>query len=299
MTEGGNRSRKPKLASTVILAREQNEELQVYLLKRSARMDFFPGTYVFPGGAVDPEDKTPGLWESHLDMDIERVSRRFGGGLTGGEALAYGVAAIRETFEEAGVFLASRNEQTGGDLNGICARRTTTGLFRGWLREQVVFKGWTLDFSRLARWAHWITPKALSQRYDTRFFLAFMPTGQECIPDSRETTHGIWISPEKGLLGNLRGEIPLGPPTLVTLNELIQYSDMKDLEREVETRQWGEARLPHLIPLPRGELMLLPWDPMYNQEIKVDIKGLEKANIHVGEPFSRIWHHEGLWIPVR
>jgi hypothetical protein len=44
--------------------------------------------------------------------------------------------------------------------------------------------------------------------------------------------------------------------------------------------------------------MLLPWDPMHNQEIKVDIKGLEKADIYIGEPFSRIWHYEGMWRPV-
>ncbi len=298
MTGGSDRSIRPKPASTVILAREQDEELQVYLLKRSARMDFFPETYVFPGGAVDPEDRTPGQWEPYLDMDLERVSRRFGGGLTVEEALAYGVAAIRETFEEAGVFLASRSERTWGDLNGICARRTTTGPSRGWLCERVVSEGWTLAFSRLARWAHWHTKKTLSQRYDTRFFLAFMPKGQECIPDSRETTRGIWISPEKGLLGNLQGEIPLAPPTLVTLNELLRYPDMRSLGRDLETRPWGQARLPRIIPLPRGELMLLPWDPMHNQEIKVDIKGLEKADINIGEPFSRIWHYEGMWRPV-
>ena len=100
------------------------------------------------------------------------------------------------------------SEQTKGDLERVCERRMSTGLAKGWIEELVVSEGWTLAFTRLARWAHWITPKLMRHGYDTRFFLAFMLSGQECIPDSRETTHGIWTSPKNGLAGNLEGETP-------------------------------------------------------------------------------------------
>ena len=53
---------KPRMASTVILIREHGGELQVYLLKRSTMSSFFPGTYVFPGGKVETEDRASVIW---------------------------------------------------------------------------------------------------------------------------------------------------------------------------------------------------------------------------------------------
>jgi 8-oxo-dGTP pyrophosphatase MutT (NUDIX family) len=291
-------STKLRMASTVILLREHDGGLQVYLLKRSTKNDFFPGAYVFPGGRVEAEDRTPGLWKAHVDLNIEGIYQRFGGSLTEEEALAHGVAAIRETFEEAGVFMAYRNGYTQEGLERIQDWRKVEELPKGWLQDLVVSEGWMLAFSRLIRWAHWITPEGMPKRYETRFFLAFIHSGQECIPDARETTHGIWISPEKGLIGNLQGEIPLSPPTLVTLHELLQYSDIGELEKQVQTRTWGEALLPRMFRLPKGVLILEPWDPLYKEEFKINTKDLKMAALPVGESFSRLWYNGGIWSPV-
>ena len=84
----------------------------------------------------------------------------------------------------------------------------------------------------------------MRSHFDTRFFVAFMPQDQVCLPDERETVHGIWISPEQALKGNHEGEITLSPPTLVTLQELLGYKDLSTLQRSVKTRPWGEARFP-------------------------------------------------------
>ncbi len=298
MQETGNNFKTSKEASTVILAREQSGELQIYLLKRSSRSSFMPGNYVFPGGRVDREDRDPGLWETYGDMDLETIYRRLGRELSGEEVLGHVVAAIRETFEEAGVFLGHRDDSGREGLETVCERPMTGGLRQGWFHEWVVSGEWTLAFSWLAPWAHWITPKLRLQRYDTRFFLAFMPDGQECAPDARETTHGIWISPEEALKGNLRGEIPLSPPTLVTIHELSEYSSREELERETAKRSWGDARMPHLVPLPGEALILLPWDPMYNKEIEINAGDLEKRLLPVGKPFSRLWYHDAIWRPV-
>lgn len=300
MINADNMPKEPERAATIILTRQHGGgELQVYLLKRSAQSGFMAGNYVFPGGRVDPTDWAPGLWNEHVDMDLEGIYRRLGGGLSDEEVIANGVAAIRETFEEAGVLLAYPSEQSHDDLRGLIERRMAGSLPKGWLRELVVSEGWTLMFSRLSRWAHWITPELRKRRYDTRFFLVFMPKGQKCIPDTRETTHGVWISPEEGLAGNLRGEIPLSPPAVVTLHELLQYSDTRGLKKEVKTRQWGKARLPQMVPVHRrGALLIFPWDPFYNQDLEIDTEGLDKATIPLGEPFSRLWSHDGIWIPV-
>jgi hypothetical protein len=139
----------------------------------------------------------------------------------------------------------------------------------------------------------------MRSHFDTRFFVAFIPQDQECLPDGRETVHGVWISPEKGLNENHRGEILLSPPTLVTLHELLAYKDLSELEKALKTRPWGEARFPCLVPLPDGALILQPWDPMRYGEVKVDAGELEKMLLPVGDPFSRLWLHKGVWRPVK
>lgn len=289
---------KPQMASTVILIREQDGELQVYLLKRSTKSGFFPEMYVFPGGRVETEDQDFGLWKAHVDLDSEEILQRFGGSLTDQEALTYGVTAIRETFEEAGVLLAHRNEYIQENLEGIHNWRKVEALPKSWLNDLVVSEGWMLAFSRLYRWAHWITPKGMPKRYETRFFLVFMHPGEECEPDARETIHGIWISPEKGLVKNLQREIPLSPPTLVTLHELLQYSNLRDLKKEVQARTWGEVLLPRMFNLSAGKLLLEPWDPLSKKELEIDTTGLKMNCLSVGEPFSRLWYNGEIWRPV-
>jgi 8-oxo-dGTP pyrophosphatase MutT (NUDIX family) len=297
MTETNNTPAKPRLASTVILTRQVGEELQVYLLKRNTKSGFMAGNYVFPGGTEDVEDRNTDFWKAHIDIDLASLSRQLGGNLSGEKTLSYGVTAIREMFEEAGVFLACRKKLNKVDIEKLCTLRMTSGLSKGWLQELVV-DGWILELSMLGRWSHWITPKLMPRRYDTRFFMAFMPHDRKCTADLIEVTHGIWISPEKGLAGNFKGKIPLSPPTLVTLHELLKFSSLKALKKEMKTRTWGKALLPRLIALDQGKMIVEPWDPMFNKEIDINFRGLEKVILPPGEPFSRLWFHEGLWKPV-
>jgi len=298
MTETNNTPVKPRQAATVILARQKGQEFQVYLLKRSPKSGFMAGNYVFPGGSIDLEDQDTNFWKSHVDIEPKSISSRLGGNLSVEEALYYGVAAIRETFEEAGIFLAHRKEQAKRDLERLNDMRMTSGLPRGWLLDLVTDEGWTLQLTGLGRWSHWITPEDMPRRYDTRFFMVFMPSGQECTPDLIEATHGIWINPEKGLAGNFKGDIPLSPPTLVTLHELLKFSNLEALEKEIKTRTWGKALLPRLIASHQGKMIVEPWDPMFNHKVDINTSGLEIAILPPFEPFSRLWFHEGFWKPV-
>jgi hypothetical protein len=291
--------RKPRPASTVILVRQKGGALQVYLLKRSQESRFFPATYVFPGGGVEPEDRDMNIWMPHLDMDKEQILRRLGGGLSGEDAVGYGVSAVRETFEEAGVLLCGSGDHGGELFEKIRTRRMAQGLPKGWLKDLAVSMDCRLEFSRLGRWAHWITPEGMSSRYEARFLVAFMPQDQECIPDRTETTDGIWSSPEEAISGNLRGEVPLSPPTLVTLHQLMGYKDLDTLGREVETRSWGDPLLPRMIKLSRGAVILEPWDPLYSEDVELNESNLKEAVLPPGEPFSRVWYYEGIWRPVR
>jgi 8-oxo-dGTP pyrophosphatase MutT (NUDIX family) len=288
----------PRPASTVVLARQGHDGVEVYLLKRSRRSSFFPGNYVFPGGAVDREDLNAAFWQGHVDLGREEISERLGGGLSEEYAYGHGVSAIRETFEEAGVLLAYQVEDKPEEMERMSRFRRDGKLTRSWLKERVISGGWVLSFSRLVRWAHWITPEAMKFRFDTRFYVALMPAGQVCLPDTKETTHGLWISPEGALSANLQKEIPLSPPTLVTLQELLPYSTISDLEAEAQRKPWGEARLPRLIKLKKGAVILEPWDPMVHEDTPVHEKELDGKVVPVGEPFSRLWLNDGVWRPV-
>jgi 8-oxo-dGTP pyrophosphatase MutT (NUDIX family) len=299
MMEKKGRIQEPRRASTVVLIRQSPGPFQVYLIRRSSKSAFMPGNYVFPGGNLDSDDWDIGFWGAHLDLDQEEVAQTLGGDLSDAETVAHGVAAIRETFEEAGVLLASQPESAPQTLAKISQQRMTQDLSQTWFREWVESEKWNLAFSSLGRWSHWITPKARSLRYDARFFLAFMPADQECVPDSLETTHGIWVSPEKGLLGNLRGELPLSPPALVTLHELLHYRQVKDLKKEMEDHPWGQPRLPIFRSSSAGLLIVLPWDPQYDDGATINPAGLAKKRLAVGEPFSRLWFEDGVWRPVQ
>ena len=289
----------PKPAATLILTRQQGPGFQVYLLKRHVNSRFMGGNYVFPGGVLEPEDADIDRWIAHVDLELTEIDQHLGIGLPGSLALAYGIAAIRETFEEAGIILAGQSSPA--DSQGLSAGHPNARQDRHEsFLEQVASASWTLKLSALGRWSHWISPEQMHRRYDTRFFWATKPANQSCRPDNKEAVHGCWVSPRKGLVANLRGEIPLSPPTLVTLHELLAYTDLDDLKKRTKNRQWGELRLPRMVVSRDATLIIEPWDHQYDQDnITVDVDALPKAILPVGEPFSRLWHCDGIWKPVK
>jgi 8-oxo-dGTP pyrophosphatase MutT (NUDIX family) len=286
-------------AATMILTRKKAGRIQVYLLKRSAKSGFMAGNFVFPGGTIDAADRDVELFQAHCDLTLDAVALRFGGNLTAAKALAYGVAAIRETLEEAGVFLARNEEDPRQQFEEACQLRLSVNLTKDWFARMVSGTNWRLTLSALSRWSHWLTPELMKRRFDTRFFIADMPAEQRCQPDFRETVHGLWISPQEGLEGNLDGTIPLSPPTLVTLHELLGYQRLEDLRAESRRRQWGQVILPRLVPLAKGAVIVEPWDPQYHEkEIQIAPDALPASILPVGEPFSRIWYDGRLWRPI-
>ena len=299
MKAGNANHPKIRPAATVILTRQQAGRLQVYLLKRSRQSGFMAGYFVFPGGTVDSQDRHFDLFSNHCDLTSREISTRFGSELSEEQALAYCVAAIRETFEEAGVGLFQRNNPPAADLERIKRLRFSTGLEKNWLLKFVAADSCRLTLSALSGWSHWITPELMKRRFDTRFFMAAMPSNQFCRPDQSETVQGVWLSPGEALAGNMTGEIPLSPPTLVTLHELLRYTIANNLQTENHRRPWGRTRLPRLVPRPQGAVIVQPWDPMYNQEeIKIDPESLPGKVLPVGESFSRIWCDNGIWKPI-
>src|SRR4030043_1469717 len=229
----------PKKAATVILLRNKEPGgFDVFLLKRHEKSSFMGGNFVYPGGRVDRDDGSLEICSLSKGMTSEEAQKILGETFSPEESFGHWVAAIRELYEEAGVLLAYDQR---GNLFQVRNREKREKLlhYRKLLQEgktniceiaQEEDLLFALD--QLHYYAHWITPEARSERFDTRFFLARYPSGQEASHDHKETTAGVWLIPQKALEKNLIGEVILSPPTLKTLEDLSRLNFPQELSEE-------------------------------------------------------------------
>ena len=213
-------------AATVLILADR-PDLQVLMLKRNARSIFVGDMWVFPGGAVDPEDGTPeadAVVDGLTDIDASKCLGIDQGGI------AFWVAALRETFEEAGILLA----RTPGDAELVDLSHSDTETrfsiyrdgvnagevdFVSMIREQ----GLVLDGSGVHYVSRWVTPLGPPRRYDTRFFVTAMPEGQQPLHDDDEAVHHEWIRPVEALALNDSDEMLMMTPTISMLDRLSRY----------------------------------------------------------------------------
>ena len=263
--------------------------MQVYLLRRSSTSPFMPGTYVFPGGGLEDEDRDLSFWIKHVDLAGEQLTHALGGQPE--RMLPFAVAAFRETWEEAGLLL------TEPSMAATAREDRPDG--KNAFKQLIQTRRLRLPLSTMGCWRHWITPESMPRRFDTYFFLAPVERDQQCRPDSRETVHGIWITAYEALKRNERGTLPLSPPTLVTLHQMLPYADRDAIMTAVRGRSWLAPIMPRLWPLEKGALIIEPWDPEYEcDNIVVDADRLEMDVLPVGTPFSRLWYDGRIFRPV-
>lgn len=260
---------------------------------------FMGGLYVFPGGTVDNADAGIDAWSPYVDLTPEQIEHQLGDStLLKEDALGFGIAAIRETLEESGVLMASGVGKTPKDFEDICTCRLQKDLPKSWFKTRIMEEKWTLSLSSLGRWSHLITPKLMKKRYDTRFFIALMPENQTCVPDNMETQDGFWLTPQSALEKNLDKKIPLSPPTVLTLTQMLKFKTFDALEQEFKNRVWGAPIAPRLVPSTKGPVILQPWDPQYESDCTIETPGLSNKVLPPGAWFSRIWCDKGIWKPV-
>jgi 8-oxo-dGTP pyrophosphatase MutT (NUDIX family) len=257
-----------KKATTVILLREETRGFSVYLLKRSEKSSFMPGNFVYPGGMVDPEDCQPGTYSLCKGVSPEEANRVLGRPPVSEEALGYWVAGIRELFEEAGILLAY--DQTGALLSSQNpAHRDVMARYRNPIQNGKVTmvrmaqdEKLFLAADQITFHAHWITPEAYPQRFDTYFFLARHPAGQEASHDQKEMTAGMWVTPMEALDRNSKGEMVLSPPTLKTIEDLSCFASLDALFAAAQ-KKVVEPVLPVLRKVSNQMFIVYPWDPDY------------------------------------
>jgi recombination protein RecT len=160
----------PRPSATVVLMRGR-EPWELLLMRRPGGADFAPGAYVFPGGTVHADDAE---WPDQIRA-----------------------AAVRELFEEMGILLARSGSRFARDRESRAVRSALAGgaRFPAALRQA----GLEPAFDRLVLFARWVTPEALSRRYDARFFFARVPAGQIVHAQKGEVVDWVWITPERAL----------------------------------------------------------------------------------------------------
>ncbi|HKY13959.1 MAG TPA: hypothetical protein VJM33_03470 [Microthrixaceae bacterium] len=255
-------------AATVMLVRDGVQGLEVCLLRRNLQSDFVGGAYVFPGGGVDDEDAAPdalALTTGPPDVEASRLTGVASGGL------AFWVAAIRESFEEAGLLLACGAEGELVDLDGdpkvtarFAAHRHEVDTGRLGLAEMCRREGLRLATHGLHAFARWITPLGAPRRYDTRFFVALAPRHQTALHDDREVIAHLWVRPADALERHATGELPMIFPTVRSLEAIDRFSGARDVVEHAEMIGTVEAVLPTVREDASGLRIVLPGDEEYD-----------------------------------
>jgi 8-oxo-dGTP pyrophosphatase MutT (NUDIX family) len=215
------------------MVRDGAAGLEVFLIKRHGLSDVLGGAYVFPGGKLDEDDADATL-QAMLDRTPAQLQKMLGEtDLPAREAAALFVAALRETFEECGVLFAE-----GADA--AVAEGAWEAMREG-LSFAEVLHGARLKLRArdLVPWSRWVTPAVggvIRKRFDTRFFLAHVPPGQEPRHDEREATEGLWLSPRAALQQYREQAIELAPPQIMSLAHLARHTTAAAAMSEASSR---------------------------------------------------------------
>lgn len=219
-------------AATVMLVRDGDDGLEVFMLQRTHGAAFARGQYVFPGGKVDDADHGERFEPICDGLDDASASTLLG--LERG-GLAWLVAATRECFEEAGVLLARNG--SGGDVVRFDDSEVATTfnaarheVYDGSLSlaDLCAAEGLMLTVDQLHLVDHWITPLGERRRFDTRFFVARAPDAQEPLHDDGETIASLWVRPADALRMWKDGELQMFPPTIMSLRFLQPHATADD-----------------------------------------------------------------------
>lgn len=218
-------------SATVMLLRDGEQGLEVFLLKRHGLSDVLGGAYVFPGGKMDEDDAE---LAPRLDQDPAALHAALGEPeLTPLQAAALHVAAVREVFEETGVLFAPLTSPAAIEAWALLREgRHFNDLIEG-LGLPLVTKG-------LAPWTRWITPLVggvVRKRFDTRFFVAAVPAGQEPRHDDHEATDSVWLAPRVALEQYWSGAIQLAPPQIMSLSHLSRLGNVAAALAEARSRR--------------------------------------------------------------
>lgn len=207
-------------AATILLLRDR-PAFEVLMVERHANINFAGGALVFPGGRIDKGDGDA-RWKDHCHGFDD----------TPKEQSAPKIAAIREAFEETGILLARKN---GDDAFVDDAFTQSIDHWRAEIEaddakflDLVRQKDLRLAGDALCLFARWSPPVAAThKRFDTWFFAAHTPVGQQAREDGNEATEAVWLEPKAALEAREKQERKMIFPTVRNV-ELLNVSNSAD-----------------------------------------------------------------------
>ena len=255
----------PMPSATVTIVRDATPGVEVLMMRRNLKSGFVPGMHVFPGGGLDDDDLL--FKNNKLCNCLDDRAASAALGLTH-DGLCYWVAAIREAFEESGLLLArdAQGRLVRFDDAKVEARfrehRRRLNAGEAAFTELMASEQLQLAADALTYFAHWITPVGMPRRYDTRFFMAEAPSGQQPVQDERETIAAEWVSPAEALSRHGRGEFEMRTPTVRTLETFADFASVASLRKGLAAKQ-GEIRA--VLPkIGKDGQRILPGEPGYD-----------------------------------
>jgi len=129
------------------------------------------------------------------------------------------------------------------------------------LEEEAGIAG--VDAAGLVKFSRWITPRVVTIRFDTHFFLAPIPPGQEPVIDGDEIVDMAWFTPQGALDAHAAGDLALVFPTIKHLEQLAPFESADALLAHATGREVLPVEPRVLI---EGEVarVLLPGEPGYD-----------------------------------
>lgn len=261
------REEAPTPAAGLILVRGASE-LEVLMTERHRALDFAGGALVFPGGRLDPADHDA-AWRDRSDGwdDLPEALR------------PAAIAAVRETFEEAGLLLARDRKGAfcdGARLADIRRRwrgplARSNAAFLSMLGEEALRPA--LD--ALVVFAHWIAPPGLHRRFDTRFFAAHCPPDQSALADGGEATEAVWVRPRAALADAEAGRRRLIFPTRRKLEMLALSADAEEALAAARARP-APPIMPALVERDGARWLTIPTDlgyPVTEESLETSMRG--------------------------
>jgi len=263
-------STEPRASASVVLLRDDRSNgLEVFLLRRHAASSVWGGVHVFPGGKLDVADCAP-HWSEVLDRPVASLHADLGEpDLPHAEAVGLFVAVVRETLEECRVSLV---HPANDGFHAIAPeqrlqwqQRLNQGDNFFTLLQQ---SGVRLDTHGLAPWSRWITPLASSsgspKRFDTRFFVAALPPGQEPVHDNVEAVDSLWLTPREALQRWWDKQIVLAPPQIMNLANLVPYADVSSVLQAARAKRPVRILPEAFVDAEGRRFLCYPGDPYHS-----------------------------------
>ena len=248
----------PRDAAAMILLRDPDDP-KVFWVKRGKTMAFMANYHAFPGGQRDAADAEVPILNAENIPDAEMR-----------------VTAVREIFEETGALIARGIENLSAERRAAMRDELHTG--QASFKELLEREGLALDAKLLTDAPRWVTPATSPRRYNTRFFSAWLPEGQETEVIPGELQAGEWLRPKEALQKWIDGDCLIVTPIFTAIQALaegvedfaermlsVSQEERDHLERRVQFR-YGiflcPLRAPTLPPATHTNCYLVGGDEM-------------------------------------